>query len=204
MNAPSEQQVAHGRPHCAAAQQAAAAAHPSSHTSHLLRYPRFSSIAYLPYRRLTMLPPDVVPQLDPGTSKYFVEAKKYFDEYLEGSITHTDCGSAYPYHWGSLTHGSNVGEYPAPCTGAWLPSAATGRAGLQRAAGIWLRRHSHRVAQCCCGWGARGLALHACMCVAAPPTPAHGPAVRAVLVPQPPWACSMPGTRPWTATLLPG
>jgi hypothetical protein len=52
-------------------------------------------------------------QLDPSNDKYFAEARRYFDEYLEGNVKHTDCGSAQPYHWGGLTHGSNVGEQPA-------------------------------------------------------------------------------------------
>jgi hypothetical protein len=47
-------------------------------------------------------------QLDPSNDKYFAEARRYFDEYLEGNVKHTDCGSAQPYHWGGLTHGSNV------------------------------------------------------------------------------------------------
>lgn len=29
-------------------------------------------------------------------------------QYLNGTIRHTDCGLAIPYHWGGMTHGPNV------------------------------------------------------------------------------------------------
>lgn len=47
-------------------------------------------------------------QLDPDTAEYRTAAEAFFNQYLNGTIRHTDCGLAIPYHWGGMTHGPNV------------------------------------------------------------------------------------------------
>ena len=38
-------------------------------------------------------------QLDPDNGAYRTAAEKFFNQYLNGDIRHTDCGLAVPYHW---------------------------------------------------------------------------------------------------------
>ena len=137
------------------------------------------------------------------------QAKKYFDEYLGGAVEHTDCGSAQPYHWGGLTHGSNVGEARG---GGGQGKLLAGR----QAAGIcvhWCEQERRRAAHAAPPGSVSprmpaAQPLHACLLPPAP-TPAQAsrtlspPLTHAAAAPQPPWACAMPRTRRSTATTPP-